>query len=71
MINNIPMWEQLICEIERPGRALKWICVPGHAELEGNDEAHQLAVEGVCMSALWALPGTSFSQRLEERELFA
>ena len=40
--------------------------MPGHADFEGNDKAHHLAV-----SALWALPRSSFSQQPEEGELVA
>ena len=45
---------------------LKWIYVPGHAGLEGNDTAHGLAVEGMCQSTLWALPHTAFSQQTKD-----
>ena len=47
--------------MERPGKLRQWIYVPGHAGLEGNDTAHRLAVEGMCMNVLWARPRTSFS----------
>ena len=63
VISNIPIWEELLLEMERPGRMLKWIYVPGHAGLEGNYTAHRLAVEGMCLSTLWALPRTAFSQQ--------
>ena len=63
MISNISMWEELLLEMERPGRMLKWIYVPGHAGLEGSDTTHRLAMEGMCLSTLWALPHTAFSRR--------
>ena len=66
MISNIPIWEELLLEMERPGTMLKWIYVPGHAGLGGNDTAHRLAVEGICLSTLWAVPCTAFSQQTED-----
>ena len=39
MIGNISIWEELLLEMERPGRMLKWIYVPRHAGLEVNDKA--------------------------------
>ena len=68
MISNISIWEELLLEMERPGRMLKWIYVPGHAGLEGNDTAHILAVEGMCFSTLWALPHTAFSRQTEDTQ---
>ena len=63
MISNIPIREELLLEMERPG---KWIYVPRHAGLEGNDTAHRPGVEGMCLSTLWALPHTAFSQQTED-----
>ena len=66
MISNIPIWEERLLEMVRPGRMLKWIYVPGHVGLEGDHTAHRLAVEGMCLSTLWALPRTAFSQQTED-----
>ena len=44
--------EYLQSTMERPDRLLIWMFVPGHVGLEGNDAAHGLAVEGMCLSAL-------------------
>ena len=62
MISKILIWEEMLLEMERPGRIVKWIYVLGHAGLEGNDTAHRLAVEGMCLNTLWALPRTAFSR---------
>ena len=68
MISNISILEELLLEMERPGRMLKWIYVPGNTGLEGNDTAHRRAVEGMCLSTLWALPRTAFSQRTKDTQ---
>ena len=68
MISNISIWEELLLEIERPERILKWIYVPGHAGLEGNDTAHRLASEGMCMNTVWALPRTAFSRPIDDTQ---
>ena len=28
--------------------------VPGHAGVEGNEKAHRLSMEGMCLSGMWA-----------------
>ena len=71
MINNISIPEKLLLEIlemERPSRILKWIYVPGHAGLEGNDTAHRQVVEGMCLITLWALPCTAFSRMTDDTQ---
>ena len=68
MISNISISEEVLLEMERPGRILKWIYLPGHAGLEGNDTTHRLAVEGMCLSTLWALPRTAFSRLTDETQ---
>ena len=52
--------------MERPGRLLQWIYAPRHAGLEGNDTAHKLAVEGMCLSTLRALPLAAVSHQTDD-----
>ena len=68
MINNISIWEELLLEMERPGRILKFIYVPGHTGLEGNDTTYIPAVEGMCLSTLWALLRTAFSRQTDDTQ---
>ena len=69
VISSILIWEDLLLEIERRGRILKWVYVPGHAGLEENDTAHRLAVEGMCLSTVWALPRTTLSRLIDDTQV--
>ena len=66
-ISNVPVWEELLEEIERPDRELRWIYVPGHAGMEGNETAHRLSVEGMCLSGMWAQSRKSFATERGEQ----
>ena len=69
MISNISIWEETFLEIERPGRISKWIYVLGHTGLEGNDTPHRMALEGMCLSTLWALQRTAFSHPIDDSQI--
>ena len=66
MISNISIGEEMLLEMEQPSRILKWIYVPGHTGLEGNDTTHRLVVEGMCLSTPWTLPRTAFSRLTDD-----
>ena len=53
-ISNIPVWEELLGEIECPERELRWVYVLGHAGMEGNKTAHHLSLEGMSLIGIWA-----------------
>ena len=63
-ISNIPIRQQLdklLDEIDWLGGGIWWIYSSGHGVLEGDEVAHRLSVNGICLNALWAHPRTSFS----------
>ena len=44
------------------------IYLPGHAGMKGNEVAHQLSAEGMCLNKLWARSRTSFSTDIACRD---
>ena len=53
---QVPMsvWEMLLQEIAKPRRKVKWEHVPAHVNVQGNEVANGLAMEGMCSSLLWS-----------------
>mmetsp|Transcript_137378 Transcript_137378/g.238953 ORF Transcript_137378/g.238953 Transcript_137378/m.238953 type:complete len:201 (-) Transcript_137378:319-921(-) len=43
VVVNIPLWEMLIVELDRPGRIVQWVKIPSHVGIQGNVEADRLA----------------------------
>ena len=37
------LWEQLLHELDRPGRTVECVKVPSHVQVSGNKEADKLA----------------------------
>ena len=68
-ISNIPLWEELLEEIVRLGKELRWIYVRGHAGMEGTETAHRLPVEGMGLRGMWAQSCTSFATWLGGQHL--
>ena len=50
----MPVWEMLLHEMEQPGRDVRWEHVPAHVNVQGNEVANGLAMEGMCPSPLWS-----------------
>ena len=50
---HVPAWEMLLHEMEKPGRDLRWEHVPAHVNVQGNEVANGLAMEGMSSSPLW------------------
>ena len=50
----VPVWEMLLQEIAKPGREVRWEHVPAHVNVQGNEVANGLAMEGMCSSPLWS-----------------
>ena len=51
---HVPVWEMLLHEIEKPGREVRWEHGPTHVNVQGNEVANGLAMEGMCSSPLWS-----------------
>ena len=51
---HVPVWEMLLQEMATPGREVRWEHVPAHVNVQGNEVANGLAMEGMCSSPLWA-----------------
>ena len=45
-VSNVPLWEQLLMELDNNSRTVHWIKVPSHVTIEGNNEADRLAHQG-------------------------
>ena len=45
-VPNVSLWEQLLLELDTPGRTVLWVKVPSHVHVEGNKEADTLAEQG-------------------------
>ena len=50
----MPVWEMLLHEMEKPGRDVRWEHVLAHVNVQGNDVANGLAMEGMCSNPLWS-----------------
>ena len=51
---HVPVWEMLLREMAKPGREVRWEHVPAHVNVQGNEVANGLAMEGMCSSPLWS-----------------
>ena len=51
---HVPVWEMLLHEMANPGREVRWDHVPAHVNVQGNEVANGLAMEGMCSSPLWS-----------------
>ena len=51
---HVPVWEMLLHEMEKPGRDVRWEHVPAHVNVQGNEVANGLAMEGMCSNPLWS-----------------
>ena len=51
---HVPVWEMLLQEMATPGREVRWEHVPAHVNVQGNEVANGLALEGMCSSPLWS-----------------
>ena len=51
---HVPVWEILLREMATPGREVRWEHVPPHVNVQGNEMANGLAMEGMCSSPLWS-----------------
>ena len=46
-VSNVPIWEEVLLELDRNKREFVWIKVPSHVTVEGNNEADRLASIGL------------------------
>ena len=51
---HVPVWEMLLHEMAKPGREVRWEHVPAHVNVQGNEVANRLAMEGMRSSPLWS-----------------
>ena len=51
-VSNVEIWEQLLHELSQPDKTIKWVKVPSHVTVEGNNEADRLADLGRLSSPL-------------------
>ena len=51
---HVPIREMLLQEMAKPPRAVGWEHVPSHVNVQGNEVANGLAMEGMCSSPLWS-----------------
>ena len=51
---HVPVWEMVLHEMEKPGREVRWEHVLPHINVQGNEVANGLAMEGMCSSLPWS-----------------
>ena len=51
---HVPAWEMLLKEMATPGRKVRWEHDLAHVNVQGNEVAIGLAMEGMCWSPLWS-----------------
>ena len=60
-VSNVPLWEQLLDELDCTQRTVHWIKVPSHVTIEGNNEADRLAEQGRHMHPCFPHPCTPYA----------
>ena len=55
---HVPVWEMLLQEMAKPGREVRWEHVLAHVNVQGNEVANGLAMEGMCSSPPWSQQAT-------------
>ena len=50
----MPFSEMVLREMAKPGREVRWEHIPAHVNVQGNEVANGLAMEGMCSSSLWS-----------------
>ena len=51
---HVPIWEMLLHEMEKPGRDVRLDLVVKHVNVQGNEMANGLVMEGMCCNPLWS-----------------
>ena len=51
-VANVAIWEELLHELDQPGKTIRWVKVPSHVSVEGNNEADRPADLGRLSSPL-------------------
>ena len=51
---HVPVWEMLLQETATPGREVRWEYFPAHVNVQGNEVANRLAMEGMWSGPLWS-----------------
>ena len=51
---HVPVLEMLLQVVAKPGRAFRWEHVPAGVNVQGNEVANGLAMDGMCSSPLWS-----------------
>ena len=51
---HVLVLEMVLQEMATPGREVRWEHVPAHVNVQGNEVANGLAMEGMCSSLLWS-----------------
>ena len=51
---HVPVSEMLLQEMATPGREVRWEHVLAHVNVQGNEVANGLAMEGMCSIPLWS-----------------
>ena len=57
-VSIVPLWEQLLMELDNNSRTVHWIKVPSHVTIEGNNEADRLADQGRQLHPRYPHPST-------------
>ena len=52
LVANVSIWDQLLHELDQPGKTIQWVRVPSRVTVEGNNEADRLADLGRLSSPL-------------------
>ena len=60
-VANVAIWEELLHELDQPGKTIRWVKVPSHMSVEGNNKADHLADLGRLSSPLHPVLSTPSS----------
>ena len=62
-ISNVPLWEEVLLFSEDTFQEVKWVKVPSHVNVMGNEQANTLANQGRIVNPLYPVKGTPHGRR--------
>ena len=62
-VSNVPLWEEVLSFLEDTFQEVKWVKVPSHVNVMGNEQANTLANQGRIVNPLYPVKGTPHGRR--------
>ena len=62
-VSNVPIWEEILQLLDDTFQEIKWVKVPSHVNVMGNDQANTLANQGRVNNPQYPVKGTPHGRR--------